>query len=525
MKTEQFLNIEIDRLTPSGTNPRKHFDKKQMEELKNSIKEKGIIQPLLVRPYAQDAEKYEIVAGERRYKAALEVGQLTVPVMARDLTDEQALEIQVIENLQREDIHPLEEAEGYQQLIEKNNVNVQAIAEKVGKSASYIHKRLVLLQLIAEVKEFYLSENLNAEQAMLIARLPEEQQKNVFKTIQDTFKYRHVISTPDLRGWIEAAYCNLKTAPFKLDDETLVASAGSCAVCPKRTGNNTELFDDVRAKDTCTDAKCFHEKIKAFIVRKTEQLREKNGDVVLIAEDYGKVSKDVLRPHDYEVKEKGDKGVVPAVVVNGVDIGKTKYVKVTKKETPTAREASESDSNVAAIEKQQLKRQMGARQARAIFLAAYKNLPETLDEEFMREIAARVISNASDIEEHLIAAGELPKKLDRLSGDDAFVDALHERGFTYEQMIVISEFNLAIDPDYAGKIDPESLKKWGKICGMDLVKVMKAEETAVKKEIALAKKAEKKKEQSTAPAEKEKPAAKGKGKFRKGTHKLPRVAE
>ena len=525
MKTEQFLNIEIDRISPSGTNPRKHFDKKQMDELKNSIKEKGIIQPLLVRPFKEDAETYEIVAGERRYKAALEIGNLTVPVIARDLTDEQALEIQVIENLQREDIHPLEEAEGYQQLIDKNGADAQSIAEKIGKSPSYVHKRLVLLQLSAPVKEFYLEGNLNAEQAMLIARLPEEQQKNVFKTVQDTFKYRHTVSSNDLRGWIEAAYCNLKTAPFKLDEIALLPSAGACSVCPKRTGNNTELFDDVRLKDTCTDPHCFHEKIKAFISRKADQLREKNGEVVLITEEYGrKLSKDILRPHDYEMKGKGDKGAVAAVVVDGADIGKTKYVKVTKKESPPEdKNNSGSPGNLEAIEKQQLRRAISEKLARLIFVKAFPKLPQKLDDNFMREIAARVVSNASDIEEKLIAADALLEKMEQSHGDDAFVDALHEKGFSYDQIIIMSEFNLAIDPDYSGKIDPLSLKKWGELCGIDLVKVMKAEETLIKKEMALAKKEAKKKEKLTVetPAPDEQPK-KPKGKFRKGTHKLPR---
>ncbi len=145
------LDVSIDDVRPSATNPRKHFDEGALAELAESIRAKGIIQPLLVRRIPPDdadrLQAFEVVAGERRYRAAKIAEQKTIPVVVRDLTDTEALELQLIENLHRNDLHPLEEAEGYEHLQKLNGYSVEELAVKVLKSKAYVYARLKLLAL------------------------------------------------------------------------------------------------------------------------------------------------------------------------------------------------------------------------------------------------------------------------------------------------------------------------------------------------------------------------------------------
>ncbi len=133
--------IKLNIITLSQTNPRTYFNKEAMAELTDSIRRHGVLQPILVRPMKHGG--YEVVAGHRRYLASLDAGCIDIPATVRELHDIEALEIQVIENLQRADLHPLEEAEGYQQLL-THGYYVKDIALKVGKSKGYVYARLKL---------------------------------------------------------------------------------------------------------------------------------------------------------------------------------------------------------------------------------------------------------------------------------------------------------------------------------------------------------------------------------------------
>lgn len=140
--------ISLDQLKPSSTESqterRKHFDKAALGELADSIKTAGLINPVLVRPVNGH---FEIVAGERRFMAAELAGVSEIPATVRELTDEQVLEIQLIENLQREGLHPLSEAEGYDKLIRTHGHTAEEIADKLGKSKAYVYARIKLLAL------------------------------------------------------------------------------------------------------------------------------------------------------------------------------------------------------------------------------------------------------------------------------------------------------------------------------------------------------------------------------------------
>lgn len=143
--------LPVEFIIANRSNPRRSFDPDQLEELTNSIREKGIMQPLLVRP-SDDPNIFELIAGERRWRAAQKAGLHDVPVIVRDVGDKEALELAIIENVQRADLNPLEEAMGYGQLIEQFDYTQQDLAQVIGKSRSHVANTLRLLKLPAEVQ-------------------------------------------------------------------------------------------------------------------------------------------------------------------------------------------------------------------------------------------------------------------------------------------------------------------------------------------------------------------------------------
>lgn len=145
------LTVPIERITPNPNQPRRHFDKGALDDLSASIREKGIIQPLIVRP---KGDGYEIVAGERRWRAAQLAKLHEVPVLVREFDDIEVLEIAIIENIQRADLNPIEEAAGYSQLMEKFGHTQEKLAEVLGKSRSHIANSVRLLQLPQEVRDY-----------------------------------------------------------------------------------------------------------------------------------------------------------------------------------------------------------------------------------------------------------------------------------------------------------------------------------------------------------------------------------
>ena len=262
-----FQSIALSDIHESTTNPRRIFDESKLAELAESIRSQGLIQPITVRP---NSDGYEIVAGARRFRAAHLAEMDELPVRIVQLSDEQALEWQLIENSQRVDVHPFEEAQGFQRLLDLPGYDVATLAEKTGKSDSLIYTRLALLQLIPEVAEAFQEERITASHANLIARLPQDSQKDAFaqcwrKDWQD--KEPHLLPAKYLSAWIaNNVYLPLDEAPFDREDNTLNPTAGACSNCPRRSGYNTSLFSDV-AGDQCFDATCYHAKLTEHVNR------------------------------------------------------------------------------------------------------------------------------------------------------------------------------------------------------------------------------------------------------------------
>ena len=157
--------VSINSLTRNKFQPRKHFSKESLEELVNSIKERGVIQPIVVRPDKTSDGKYEIIAGERRWLASQNAGLHEIPVVVLNVDDAKSLEFAIVENVQRQDLNPIEEAHGYQSLIDEFDYNQDKLSKFIGKSRSYIANSLRLLSLPEEVLQRVEQGNLSAGHA------------------------------------------------------------------------------------------------------------------------------------------------------------------------------------------------------------------------------------------------------------------------------------------------------------------------------------------------------------------------
>lgn len=166
--------VSIEKIHPNPNQPRTHFNETELEELSESIREHGVLQPLLVR---KKGDEFEIIAGERRYQASKIAGLSELPVIIKDVDDQKMLELALIENLQRSDLNPIEEAKGYRQLIKASGMTQEALSKAVSKSRSAITNSLRLLDLPERVQEILFEGKLTAGHARAILAVPFEEQR------------------------------------------------------------------------------------------------------------------------------------------------------------------------------------------------------------------------------------------------------------------------------------------------------------------------------------------------------------
>lgn len=289
--------LPLDRIKPSDIHLRQGKDQLRDAELLESVKRQGILQAILVRP-VPPAGHYQMVAGHRRFAAAQAAGHASIPATSRELTDAEALELQVIENQQRTDVHPLEEAEGYRLLCEMHHCTVEDLAAKVGKSKAYIYGRLKLAALGKLARAAFLDGKLEASVALLIARIPGRLQEKALKDVLFGGYSRREGPMPlnyrAAAALIQRDYMlRLAGAPFDPKESKLGSRAGACEPCPKRTGNQRDLFGDVKRTDICTDPLCFQAKAAAAAEDRRAKL-EAEGRTVLT----GDQAKKIFRYHD-----------------------------------------------------------------------------------------------------------------------------------------------------------------------------------------------------------------------------------
>ena len=331
-----FEIVPLSKLLESKTNPRRNYDPVKLQELADSIQSHGVLQPLLVRPMPGD-KMLEIVAGARRYRAALLAKEETVPVTIRSVRDIEVREMQLIENVQREDTHALDEALGYQALLALGGPEntVAKVAAKVGKSESYVYQRMKLAELIPDAQAAFLENRMSSGHAVQIARLQADAQPNALdytlgvrvwpgrsqKTIKKDRKEAEAeYSVRELGGWIERqVHCKLHAAPFKKADAELVPEAGPCTTCPKRSGFSPALFPEIKDKDTCTDPTCYRRKIGAFFQIETKQITKSTGKPPLrVTDDYSTYEAEQLEFRDVLPREKWKEVSGKTIIVKGL---------------------------------------------------------------------------------------------------------------------------------------------------------------------------------------------------------------
>ncbi len=339
--TSEYRNLPLTQLQESPTNPRRRFDERAMEELAANFTAQGIVQPLVVR--AIEDGKYEVVAGARRYRAAKLAALKEVPVIVRELSDAAVRELQLTENLLRQDVHPYEEALALQGLLhlEGAQYDIAGLASRLGKLPSYIAQRIRLTELQPPIAEAFLADQIGVGHALEIAKLPLDQQEKafdaVFRTVWDGGKNTRVaLPLRDFTAWIEQnILLSLDSVPFDKNDATLVPEAGSCAECPKRTGFNTLLFGEMGRRDQCSDAVCFNHKLSRFV----EKQIEAKPKLVQITTAYGTRGDGAVLPRSRYVAlqltkaatakqplspyQKPCKHMTEAIVVDGAERGHT----------------------------------------------------------------------------------------------------------------------------------------------------------------------------------------------------------
>ena len=350
METTNTLEIlDLEKIQIGNTNPRKKFEQTSLQELSESIRNQGVLQPILVRP---KGEGYELICGERRYKASVMAELDKIPASIRNLSDDEAFEAQIVENLERKDVHPLEEADAFQRMLDSKRYTIADISAKMAKSEAFIAHRLKLTNLIDEIKQDFFDDRIGIGHAILIARLTPEAQKDILEYSKQGWGTDGYGTINQLRNKIDQGLYSLKDAAFKTTDEKLIPEVGSCTNCLKRSGANPVLFSDVEDENKCFDASCFGNKMKAHIKREVEKIVSGGKEIFLLAGyssvadkelmDYVKQFKvPVLKEYDdYSTFDYhgSNSRKVKGFYITGHDAGKSKsvYLKLKGKNMPEA---------------------------------------------------------------------------------------------------------------------------------------------------------------------------------------------
>lgn len=380
--------IPLSQLEPPPQNPRKKIDRAKLKELTESIKERGVLQPILVRekhPANGKLALYQIVAGERRYRAAEAAGLQEIPAQIKDLDETAALSAQLIENIQREDVHPLDEAAGFLRLQTEMNLSLKEIAQRLGKDARYVARRFALTNLIAEAQQDFRQERIALGHALEICRLAPQIQRYALNACYET---RFVMTAEEEREevvdkmrpahpvhylveWLARnVHFNLTNAPFALDDPRLREDALTCLHCPNRSGFNKTLFADIQERDICLHPLCYQGKCHTFLkLRKSEIEVKRDKPVVFISTSYGEraTSNDALSRDEYQViARKADRCpfAEPAVLSDGRDIGKEQWIcreatcKDHRGRIPESRSQPASNGSSATTQHQQRRQEL-----------------------------------------------------------------------------------------------------------------------------------------------------------------------
>lgn len=322
--------IALSAIAESPTNPRKTYDKDKLQRLADSIRETTLIQPIIIRPWPASRKpkkgiEWECIVGSRRLRAHHIAGLDTILSRVVDLTDNQVIELQLIENAQREDVHPLEEGETYMKLLKFDGYSPELLAQRTGHPVAYVHQRLAFTKLHEKLQAAFYAERIHIGHATLLANLKPELQLEILDKHMTREAWNpktgkresYTITVIELQAIVKTEYMlQLNHAPWKLKDATLVPDAGSCIACGKRTGAAPGLFEEFEMgkADRCLDRSCFERKSTAHL-QSMLAIAEQSGEAliqishstflpktfeggdVIPAKDYGEVPKAKGCPH------------------------------------------------------------------------------------------------------------------------------------------------------------------------------------------------------------------------------------
>ena len=270
--------IPWDKLHPSPTNPRKRFVDKTIKELADNMSAVGQIENLIVREVPDAKDHFEIVCGERRFLAA-EIAKIdNLACDVRVLTDDQVLEIQISENLLREDVNAMDESDAYHIFMKERKYTVKKLCEVLGKSEAYIKLRLKFSSLNAVWKKALTQNRVPMKAAELATTLTKTQQTMAYEAVfnhDDKFT-----GIPDFKQYLERnVFIPIAGAEFDIKQNNLVLNTSPCIICSKRTDNIIGLFDDIADNVNCLDSKCFHKKSVAFYKKQYSNIINDNPEL------------------------------------------------------------------------------------------------------------------------------------------------------------------------------------------------------------------------------------------------------
>lgn len=310
-----FKEVAIGEITPDPNQPRRIYDEAAMQELTASVKEKGVLQPILLRaigcssayaakdpaaPLSAEMRRevgytgpvYLVVCGERRYRASIAAELPTIPAIVRILTDEEALELQIVENLQRKDVHPMEEAVAFKSLIDKGK-DVKEIAVRVGKSEYYARQRIKLCDLIEDWQKAFFSGRVLHKVALVLAAFDKGVQADIWK------EQGRGDGLIEFNNWYLSRYSGLLSkAPFELTDQRLIKKAGACTTCPFNSAVQS-LFPEAEKQPRCNKITCFKEKTERHLEISIKKAKDEPG-VVFVNTEYSGYGDNLTRQIEKE---------------------------------------------------------------------------------------------------------------------------------------------------------------------------------------------------------------------------------
>lgn len=298
-KSSKFFNevslVELSLIDKSSFNPRKKFNEEALYELSESIKKQGVLQPIKIRPVSA-TNRYEIVFGERRYRAALIAGLEKIPAMISSMTDDEAEDAAIVENLHRKDVAPLEEAEAYSRLIEKGRDDIDSLVVKFGKKKEYVKGRLQLLNLIADFRELLDAENINLGVAGVLASYEQELQQDIFDNHfgQKCAPYAlwNNYRASQLQKTINDVY-STKLGNYLFDK-------AECMNCQFNTATFS-LFACEDCTGKCLKKECLRKKLVAYIVENAIKLQQENPELQMCCDSVWATNQEAIE----QLTEKG----------------------------------------------------------------------------------------------------------------------------------------------------------------------------------------------------------------------------